>query len=101
LECIHCPALFGFYLTPNATGGAELTLGGIDQSKFNTSINTARISSSSGNFWQLESNAIFANGKTASILQTPSDIIFDSGTSNIVFPKNITEVTPLSLSDLH
>ena len=82
--------MFGFFLTPNSTGGAELTLGGIDRTKFNTSILTANLSSDQ--LWQLTLDASYANGQTTKVLQAPFQVIFDSGTSNIVFPKNITEV---------
>lgn len=34
LEAQGLPSLFGFYLTPQSAGNAELTLGGIDSSKF-------------------------------------------------------------------
>ena len=34
LEAQGLPSLFGFYLTPKSVGNAELTLGGIDSSKF-------------------------------------------------------------------
>ena len=33
------PALFSMFLTPNSVGGAELTLGGIDNTKFTGQLN--------------------------------------------------------------
>jgi len=87
------PSLFGFYLTPNATGGAELTLGGIDQTKFNTTLVRANISSPDAHsgHWEMEYETIYVNGQTSAVLQSPLQTVFDSGTSNIVFPKNVTE----------
>lgn len=41
--------------------------------------------------WQLSSSAISINGKTTSALKKSRTIIFDSGTSNIVFPTTTTE----------
>src|ERR1700742_5198781 len=70
----HLIAIIGSYLTPNATGGAELTLGGIDRTKFNTSVSTANLTSTFG-LWQLTYKEIFANGKTSSILQSGFDVV--------------------------
>lgn len=33
------------------------------------------------------------NGKTGSGLKSRMSVIFDSGTSNLVFPKSVTEVS--------
>jgi hypothetical protein len=59
---------------------------------------TANISSSEaeGNHWQLNYESIYVNGKTSKTLKSPFPTIFDSGTSNVVFPKDITEVISLS-----
>ncbi|KAH9922573.1 acid protease [Amylocystis lapponica] len=64
-------ALFGMYLTPEAVGNAELTVGGYDGSKFNSTLAYANI--------------------TTELLQTTTPLIFDSGTSNIVLDTNTTE----------
>ncbi|PPR05853.1 hypothetical protein CVT26_010133 [Gymnopilus dilepis] len=74
------------YLTPKAVGNAELTLGGIDNSKFTGTPVFASLPSGSGSTWQLRSPKIFVNGQTTSVLNTARTIIFDSGTSNVLFP---------------
>ncbi|CAL1707620.1 unnamed protein product [Somion occarium] len=76
------PSLFSMFLTPSNVGSAELTIGGIDTSKTTGGLTFASIESTS--FWQLRSIQIFVNGQTSSTLQRSRNIIFDSGTSNIV-----------------
>ncbi|KAG6910653.1 hypothetical protein DXG01_009163 [Tephrocybe rancida] len=83
-------ALFSFYLTPQSVGNAELTLGGIDNSKFKEPMVFSPLHSNSG-FWTIVSSQVTVNGKTADSLLQPLRFIFDSGTSNLVFPKNLTE----------
>ena len=109
-------ALFSMYLTPNSVGNAELTLGGIDSSKFTgkhlfierrpmnrlwadqlkgTPIYASVPPSSSGKpsvVWKAPSSGISVNGQTTDLLNTSRAIIFDSGTSNIIFSTNTTEV---------
>ncbi|KAF8904489.1 acid protease [Gymnopilus junonius] len=80
------PSLFSLYLTPQAVGNAELTLGGIDNSKLTGTPIFASLPSGSGSTWQLNSPKLFVNGKTTSVLNTARTIIFDSGTSNVLFP---------------
>lgn len=82
------PSLFSMYLTPKAVDSAELTLGGIDNSKFTGTPIFASLPSGSGSTWQLASPGISVNGKTTSVLKTSRTIIFDSGTSNILFSTN-------------
>ncbi|KAF5372133.1 hypothetical protein D9758_005070 [Tetrapyrgos nigripes] len=84
------PSLFGMFLTPNAIGNAELTIGGIDESKFDNEIMFAP-QAGTGNAWELRSPGISINGKTTSLLNTPRTIIFDSGTSNVLFSTDTTE----------
>jgi len=84
------PSLFGMFLTPLAIGNAELTIGGIDNSKFNGSITFAS-QAGAGNTWELTSPRISVNGKTTTLLSTRRTIIFDSGTSNVLFSTNTTE----------
>ncbi|KAL6301849.1 acid protease [Sparassis latifolia] len=85
------PALFGMYLTPRAVGNAELTIGGYDDTKFQGNVTYSNIVAKAEGSWQLPSSGIYVNNQTASILQQPLPIIFDSGTSNILFDTNITE----------
>ncbi|KIM45262.1 hypothetical protein M413DRAFT_65891 [Hebeloma cylindrosporum] len=87
------PSLFSMYLTPKAVGSAELTLGGIDNSKFTGTPIFASLPSGSGSTWQLASPGISVNGKTTSVLKTSRTIIFDSGTSNILFSTNTANVS--------
>ncbi|KAF8060851.1 aspartic peptidase domain-containing protein [Lyophyllum atratum] len=84
------PALFSFYLTPKSIGHAELTLGGIDHSKFKGPLVFSPVQSNSG-AWTLLSAGISVNGKTTESLSQAQRFIFDTGTSNLVFPKNLTE----------
>ncbi|KAK7005686.1 pepsin A [Favolaschia claudopus] len=80
------PSLFSLYLTPKAVGNAELTVGGIDNTKFNGSLTFASQSSRGSSTWTLTSPGLFVNGKSTSVLKASRNIIFDSGTSNILFP---------------
>ncbi|CUA67158.1 hypothetical protein RSOLAG22IIIB_13277 [Rhizoctonia solani] len=85
------PAVFGMWLTPRSVGGAELTLGGIDNSKVSGSITYIPVDPATQGFWQLVSSQYAVNGKTSAALKKTTHVIFDSGTSNIVFPKAVTE----------
>ncbi|KAG8698708.1 hypothetical protein FRC09_007075 [Ceratobasidium sp. 395] len=85
------PAVFGMWLTPQSVGGAELTLGGIDNTKFSGALTYIPVDPTTQGFWQLVSTQYAVNGKTSSTLKQTTHIIFDSGTSNIVFPKAVTE----------
>lgn len=87
-------ALFSFYLTPKTIGSAELTLGGIDYSKFKEPMVFSTIRPN-GAFWTLPSSRIIVNGQTNEVLSQTRDFIFDSATSNLVFPKALTEVCSL------
>ncbi|KAJ7016573.1 acid protease [Mycena alexandri] len=85
------PSLFSLYLTPEAIGGAELTIGGIDETKFNGTLTYADQSDEGSSTWTLTSPSISVNGKTTSTLKQSRDVIFDSGTSNILFDTATTE----------
>lgn len=86
-------AVYGFYLSPLTVGGAELTLGGIDTSKLQGDIIYAPLIDRNSGHWILETSEIFVNGHTSSTLQNDlPPVLFDSGTSNVLFPTNITEV---------
>lgn len=84
-------ALFSLYLAPQGSDGAELTLGGIDTSKFNTTMQYAKVIENQ-DFWNVTTSAIAVNGRTTSVLQAPEGLTFDSGTSNLLFPPAIAEV---------
>ncbi|KAA1474197.1 acid protease [Dentipellis sp. KUC8613] len=89
------PAVFALYLTPHTIGNAELTLGGYDASKTH---GVAPVYApilpplNETNFWMLATQDITVNGaRIAKNLFTDVPLVFDSGTSNIAMPKNLTE----------
>lgn len=87
-------AVFSLYLTPNNSGKtAELTLGGIDSTKFTGSLTYASLPSSSFGTWELQSSGITVNGRSTSALKKGREFIFDSGTSNILLDTKTTEVS--------
>ncbi|KAJ7209222.1 acid protease [Mycena pura] len=81
------PPLFSLFVTPEKVGHAELTLGEIDNTKFDGHLTFACLPSDTGSTWSLDSTAMAVNGRR---LKVPQNIIFDSGTSNILFPTNLT-----------
>ncbi|KAJ6500082.1 aspartic peptidase domain-containing protein [Mycena vitilis] len=80
------PSLFSLFLTPQAVGNAEMTIGGIDTTKFTGNLTFASLPAGSGATWTLKSPQLSVNGETTSLLKATRNIIFDSGTSNILFP---------------
>jgi hypothetical protein len=84
--------LFSFYLTHKDGPKAELTLGGIDTTKYKGDLSYTTTSIPS--FWELTSTGIYVNGKTNSVLKpsTPLKPVVDSGLANIVMPKDQAEV---------
>ncbi|KAJ6489939.1 acid protease [Mycena sanguinolenta] len=84
------PGIFGMFFVPESEGGAgELTIGGVDTTKFKGSLLYSP--QVGGGNWQLTSEGIFVNGKTANILRNNLTLIFDSGTSNMLFEQSIAE----------
>ncbi|PPQ62926.1 hypothetical protein CVT24_006166 [Panaeolus cyanescens] len=79
------PPLFSLSVVAQDIGKGELTLGGIDNSKFTGTPIFASLPPGSGNGWVLTSPGIVVNGQTTSLLNTSRSIIFDSGTSNVLF----------------
>lgn len=79
------------FITHQNEGGAELTFGGVDSTKFTEPLKFSP-QAESGDTWELNSPAIFVNGKTTSTLKRSRTIIFDSGTSNILFPQSTANV---------
>ncbi|KAJ7601340.1 acid protease [Mycena rosella] len=80
------PSLFSLFLTPQAVGNAEMTVGGIDTTKFTGNLTFASLPAGATDGWFLDSPQLSVNGKTTTVLQAAREIIFDSGTSNILFP---------------
>jgi len=78
-------ALFGLYLSSKSVGNAELTIGGIDSSKYTGDLTYVPISPTSDGSWELDSPAVYVNGQTVSAINTKRTFIFDSGTPNVYF----------------
>ena len=85
---IRLTALFGMFFTHENEGGAELTLGGVDTTKFTGDLIYADNDDDGSGTWQLDSTAIYVNGQTTSTLNQGRTIIFDSGTSNVLFTQS-------------
>lgn len=66
------------YLTPEIVGGAELTLGGFDQSKVSGNFTIIERAGSTSH-WVLTSTGIAVNGKSPGLLASPKKFIMDSG----------------------
>ncbi|KAJ6575375.1 acid protease [Mycena capillaripes] len=79
--------LMGMFFTPKNKGGAEITLGGVDTTKFKTPLVFSP--SLVDDDWQLSSLGIYVNGKTTSELNNTVPLFFDSGTSNMLFVESI------------
>ncbi|KAI0823654.1 acid protease [Trametes gibbosa] len=92
------PSLFSLFLTPHTVGNAELTIGGIDDTKFKGKLVYADQTGEGD--WEVESSQISVNGKTTSVLKKRRSIIFDSGTSNILFDTATTEAMYKLISPL-
>jgi hypothetical protein len=84
--------LFSFFLTHNNIPQAELTLGGIDDTKF--SGNLTYTNAIFPGVWQLNSTGIFVNGKTNAILSPKKTLqpVISTGLANFDFPKSLAEV---------
>ncbi|KAG9121105.1 hypothetical protein FRC07_003065, partial [Ceratobasidium sp. 392] len=77
------PPVMGFYLTPKAVGGAEMTIGGINNARIKgKTVYYIPISKGAWGFWQLESTQFAVNGKTNSALKQVRQVYFDTGTAN-------------------
>jgi hypothetical protein len=86
-------ALFGLALSPEEVGGAEITLGDVDECKIVGDVNYIGVDSTQG-LYIIPFEAVYANSQAASIpggtaaVSTASSLsaIVDSGTANIVVP---------------
>ncbi|KAJ6575374.1 acid protease [Mycena capillaripes] len=79
--------LMGMLFTPKNKGGAEITLGGVDTTKFKTPLVFSP--SLVDDNWQLSSLGIYVNGQTTSELNNTVPLFFDSGTPNMLFVESI------------
>ncbi|KAH8803483.1 aspartic peptidase domain-containing protein [Xylogone sp. PMI_703] len=77
-------AVYGFYLTPEAVGHSEITIGGVDNSKIQGEINYIPIDTSFG-FVLGSVDSISVNGIIA---DTNIRGIFDTGTANLIGPRD-------------
>jgi hypothetical protein len=76
-------ALFSMAMTPKAVNSAQLTIGGIDQSKVKGAINYLPVNSARG-AWNITFQSVTVNGKDSGV--RPQWTIADSGTSNMIAP---------------
>ena len=90
--------MYGFYIASNATGKAELTLGGIDNTKIATGSSVEFVASDGQ--WDVVPTAIFVGGTAvvvpASSGQPPvnqTPFIFDTGVANMFLSTALTEVS--------
>lgn len=81
-------ALYGLYLTPNAVGHAEISFGSIDASKTSGEVNYIPVYPTTGQF-NGTFDKVFVNGALLEI--EPNYVIYDSGTANLVAPKDDAE----------
>ncbi|KAI8993007.1 acid protease [Trametes punicea] len=86
LEKLGLPSLFSLYLTPHTVGHAELLLGGLTIPR-----KLIYADQTGEGDWEVESSQITVNGKTTSVLKQTRSVIFDSGTSNVLFDTETTE----------
>ena len=87
--------LYGLYLTPHSLGNAEISIGRVDNSKFNGAINYIPVNPVKGQF-NGTFEKVFADGKLLDI--EPNSVIFDSGTATLVAPKDDAEKIYASIS---
>lgn len=98
LEAQGLPSLFSLFLTPQAVGNAELTLGGIDTTKFQGNLTYSSLATTKDDSWQLTSSSVNVNGNSSSALSGTRNWIFDSGTSNLVMTQADAEAIYAQIS---
>jgi hypothetical protein len=74
--------VFSLLMTPKSVGGAQLTLGGTDPSKYSGSINYLPVPQ--GPSWRVRFDSISVNGKASGIRSQIA--VADTGTSNMIAP---------------
>ncbi|EJD42596.1 acid protease [Auricularia subglabra TFB-10046 SS5] len=86
------PGIFGMLFTPHDEGGAQLTVGGVDATKFSGEPTYAALSTNGPDvFWTLTSDGIFVGGQAARNTRN-LDVIFDSGTSTIALDPKLSKL---------
>lgn len=88
-------ALYGLYLTPKAVGDAEISFGSVDTSKTCGQVNYIPVYPITGQF-NGTFEKVFVNGAALDI--EPNYVIYDSGTANIVAPKDDAEKVYAAIS---
>jgi hypothetical protein len=89
----HRLALFGIYYSPHGLNGtSEITMGGVDFSKFTTTLDYASVISDADGAWTIACTGGSVNGQTPDLLKDGFNILFDSGTPNVVLPQDMAEV---------
>ncbi|KAK4072906.1 uncharacterized protein Triagg1_5583 [Trichoderma aggressivum f. europaeum] len=81
-------AIYGLYLTPQSVGHAEISLGGVDSSKLTSDINYIPVFPVTGQF-NGTFDKVYVDKRAANV--SSNYVIYDSGTANIVAPKNDAE----------
>ncbi|KAG7446309.1 acid protease [Guyanagaster necrorhizus] len=71
---------------------AELTLGGIDETKFQGDLIFASLPTPPSGVWQLPLPGVAVNGATTALLNTSRSIFLDSGSSNALFSTDTAEL---------
>ncbi|KAF7328800.1 putative vacuolar protease A [Mycena venus] len=80
-----------FIWPPHSVGGAEMTLGGVDSSKFTSQTTFAPIVADGHGAWILNSSGIAVNGQTNDVLAVHTEVLFDTGTTNVFLPLAMAE----------
>lgn len=76
-------AMYGLYLAPEDVGGGEITLGGVDEAKFNGEVNYVPVNSTQGLFI-IPFESVYVDDKDVGVGNATA--ITDSGTANMVAP---------------
>ncbi|KAJ6493183.1 acid protease [Mycena sanguinolenta] len=87
------PPIYGFFLSPSSIGGAELTLGGVD-SKFSSQTTFVPLVTDGGGAWITNCSGIAVNGQTAPASAVDTEVLFDTGTTNVFLPLTMAEPNP-------
>lgn len=85
--------LFAFYLnrTPNAPDGGELSIGGVDTSRFTGDFNWNEVTRQA--YWQIKMDKFEVQGKNVTSCDSSAgcQVIIDSGTSLLALPTDLAE----------
>ncbi|KAF7350709.1 Acid protease [Mycena sanguinolenta] len=85
------PPIYGFFLSPHSIGNAELTLGGVDPSKFTSQTTFAPLVADGAGAWITNCSGIAVNGQTSPALAVDTEVLFDTGTTNVFLPLLMAE----------